>query len=154
MSRDDKHIAITITSYFDDMPDPRIDRSKLHPLSDIVLLTLIAVLGGADNWVHIENFGKAHEEWLRGFLELPWGVPSHDTLGRVFRKIDSAELGRRLALWMDALRETAEGGHIAIDGKTLTKSSRFRGSWASLISKDRPSPSTRLAANVSWRRRS
>lgn len=121
MSRDDKHIAITITSYFDDMPDPRLDRSKLHSLSDIVLLTLIAVLGGADNWVHIENFGKAHEEWLRGFLDLPHGVPSHDTLGRVFRLIDSAELGRRLALWMDALRETAEGGHIAIDGKTLRR---------------------------------
>ena len=121
MSRDDKHIAITISSFIDDMPDPRLDRSKLHSLSDIILLTLIGVLSGADNWVHIELFGKANEEWLRQFLQLEHGVPSHDTLGRVFRLIDPLELGERLARWLDAMRGEVVDGHIAIDGKTLRR---------------------------------
>ena len=117
---DDANIA-TITAYFEDLPDPRMQRSQLHPLTDIILLTLIAVLGGADNWVHIELFGKANEDWLNQFLELPNGIPSHDTLGRVFRMIDPLELGARLGDWLNALREQPDGGHIAVDGKVLRR---------------------------------
>ncbi len=115
------HIAITITSFIEEIPDPRIDRSRLHSLSDIILLTLIALLGGADNWVLIEQYGKANEDWLRQFLRLPNGIPSHDTLGRVFRLLDPHELGSRLAAWLDAIREDRAAGHIAIDGKTLRR---------------------------------
>lgn len=67
-------------SFFADLPGPRREtRNKLHKLEDIVMITLCAVLGGFEDWVSIEDFGHANEEWLRGFLELPNGIPSHDT---------------------------------------------------------------------------
>lgn len=113
--------VIYIVSYFEDMPDPRLDRSKLYPLTDIILLSLIGVLAGADNWVAIEEFGKANEEWLREFLQLPNGIPSHDTLGRVFRLIDSGELASRLGRWLDALHERIDGEQICIDGKSIRR---------------------------------
>ena len=121
---DPNHIAITITSFIDDIPDPRLDRSRLHSLSDIILLTLVGLLAGADNWVHIELFGKTNEDFLRQFLRLENGVPSHDTLGRVFRMLDPEELGSRLAAWLDAIRTDKAEGHIAVDGKTLRRSLR------------------------------
>ena len=68
----DSHL--TISWFIDDIPDPRIDRCKLHSLSNIILLTLIAVLSGADNWVHIEIFGRSNEDWLRQFLRLEHGA--------------------------------------------------------------------------------
>lgn len=111
----------SITEFIDQIPDPRVVRSKLHSLSDIILLTLIGVVAGADNWVHIELFGKANEDWLRNFLRLPNGIPSHDTLGRVFRLLDPMELNVRLAEWLEALRGVADDEHIAIDGKTLRR---------------------------------
>ncbi len=118
---DDKHIAITITSFIEEIPDPRLDRSKLHSLEDIILLTLMATLAGADNWVHIQTWGEANQEWLEEVLKLPHGIPSHDTLGRVFRMLDPVELGTALGAWLDAMREGVGGEHIAIDGKTLRR---------------------------------
>lgn len=120
-AENDKHIAITITSFIEEIPDPRLDRSKLHSLEDIILLTLMATLAGADNWVHIQAWGETNEEWLKGFLRLPHGIPSHDTLGRVFRMLNPAELGAALSAWLDAMREGIDGEHIAIDGKTLRR---------------------------------
>ena len=70
--------------HFSELEDPRIDRHKVHKLIDIIGLTIIAVLCGADNWVAIETFGKARLEFLRGYLDLSNGIPSHDTLGRFF----------------------------------------------------------------------
>ena len=113
---------LSITAHINLIPDPRLTRSRLHSLSDIILLTLIGVLAGADNWVHIELFGKANEEWLRQFLDLPNGVPSHDTLSRVFRLLDPIELSTRLGDWLEVLRGTHRDEHIAIDGKTLRRS--------------------------------
>ena len=69
---------------FSSLPDPRIDRCKKHELSDILYITIVAVLCGANDWEEIEEFGQAREEWFMDFLKLPNGIPSHDTFSRVF----------------------------------------------------------------------
>lgn len=76
---------------FEGLEDPRIDRTKRHQLLDILLITILGVMCGAEGWVDIEAFGKAKEEWLQTFVELPNGIPSHDTFGRVFARINAQQ---------------------------------------------------------------
>lgn len=71
--------AITINEHFADLEDPRVDRTKLHQLIDIMIIAICAVICGADTWVAVEEFGNAKIDWFRTFLELPNGIPSHDT---------------------------------------------------------------------------
>ncbi len=73
------------------MKDPRIDRSKEHLLIDIIAISILAVISGADGWTAIETYGKAKEQWLRTFLELPNAIPSHDTISRVFQRLNPEE---------------------------------------------------------------
>ena len=80
--------AATISNHFTSLEDPRIERSRLHLLLDIVVIAICAVICGADSWVDVENFGKAKRKWLQTFLELPNGIASHDTFGRVFARLD------------------------------------------------------------------
>ncbi len=75
------------------MKDPRIDRSKEHLLIDIIAISILAVISGADGWTAIETYGKAKEQWLRTFLELPNAIPSHDTISRVFQRLNPEEFG-------------------------------------------------------------
>jgi hypothetical protein len=81
-----------IEEHFGTVKDPRIDRSKDHKLIDIISIAICAVICGAEGWVDIENFGKSKMIWLKTFLELPNGIPSHDTFGRVFSLINPEEL--------------------------------------------------------------
>ena len=74
--------------HFADLPDPRVERTKRHQLIDIIAIALCAVICGADSWVDVELFGRSKEAWLRRFLALPNGIPSHDTFGRVFARLD------------------------------------------------------------------
>ena len=74
--------------YFGELEDPRIDRCKRHQLLDIITIATCAVICGADSWVHVEMFGKSKEDWFRAFLDLPNGIPSHDTFGDVFSRLD------------------------------------------------------------------
>ncbi len=108
----------TISQHFANLPDPRIDRTKEHNLVDIITIALCAVLCGADNWVDIETFGQAKEAWLRTFLSLPNGIPSHDTFGRVFARLDPVAFQRCFLNWVKAVAPTTTG-QVAIDGKTL-----------------------------------
>ena len=112
-------------SYFSDLNDPRVrDRNLRHKLDDIFAITILAVICGADNWVEIAAFAGAREAWLRGFLELPHGVPSHDTFGRVFSCLDAAKFEQCFAQWAHSLPQLMqdEGSIrkeiIALDGKT------------------------------------
>ena len=106
--------------FFADLPDPRREtRNKLHKLADIVMITLCAVLGGYEDWVSIEDFGYANEEWLRGFLELPNGIPSHDTLSDVIGRIDRDAFALAFTAWVQAGLPELAGHQVAVDGKSL-----------------------------------
>ena len=118
----------SIVEYFAEIPDPRIDRARLHPLTSILVLSLVAVICGADSFVAIEEFGQSKEVWLKTFLELPNGIPSHDTLGRVFAILDPVGLADAFRSWMRAVAGLTQGGVVALDGKTLRRSFRERGS--------------------------
>ncbi len=78
----------TIMEYFGEIEDPRMEQCQRHNLLDIMAVAICATICGADNWSHIALFGRGKEEWLRTFLELPNGIPSHDTFGRVFSQLD------------------------------------------------------------------
>ena len=99
-----------------------MDRRKLHQLPDILFITLCAVISGADNWVMIEQFGKSKQAWFEGVLNLPNGIPSHDTFGDVFAAIDTEQFSTCFSNWVNALSRISQGQVIAIDGKTLRRS--------------------------------
>src|SRR5213082_3193584 len=103
--------------FFVGLTDPRMQRRKRHHLLDIIILTVCATLGGADGWADIERFGKAKLDFFRRFLDLPNGIPSHDTFGRVFARLDPAALAERLGRWMAAACEGTGLIPVAIDGK-------------------------------------
>ena len=106
--------------FFAELPDPRREtRNKLHKVEDIVMITLCAVLGGFEDWVSIEDFGYANETWLRGFLELPNGIPSHDTLSDVIGRINRDAFAAAFGQWVRAGLPALAGHQVAIDGKSL-----------------------------------
>jgi len=108
---------ISFVRYFADLPDPRVDRTKWHRLDDILVIALCAVICGADSFEEIERFGKARHDWLRGFLTLPNGIPSHDTFNRVLAALDRDKFSACFARWMSELCEATGLRAIAIDGK-------------------------------------
>lgn len=111
-----------VFTHFDALTDPRMDRTKLHQLSDMTAIALCATLCGADSWADVERFGKEKIDWLRTFLSLDNGVPSHDTFGRVFALLDTAEFLACLTSWVNSLQLDLRGTGVAIDGKTLRRS--------------------------------
>lgn len=108
----------TISVHFSDLPDPRVDRCKHHHLLDIITIAICAVISNADGWTDIEAYGRAKEPWLRRFLELPAGIPSHDTFARVFAKLDPTAFQHCFVQWVDAIRDKLPADVVAIDGKT------------------------------------
>lgn len=113
---------ITIADYFKDLEDKRVERTKKHKLIDIVTIAICAVICGADSWVLMETYGKIKQEWLKQFLELPNGIPSHDTFARVFAIIDPQQFQKSFLNWIKSINKITEGEVIAIDGKTLRHS--------------------------------
>lgn len=112
----------SITSYFGGLEDPRSDHTRRHKLIDIVTVAICGVICGADSWVDLEIFGKSKEGWLKGFLELPNGIPSHDTFGRVFSLLDAQQFRDSFLEWVQAVSDVTRGQVIAIDGKTVRRS--------------------------------
>lgn len=111
-----------IIEHFSSLTDPRILLKTRHKLIDIIVITLCAVLAGADEWTEIAEFGRIKEKWFRTFLELPFGIPSHDTFGRVFSMIRPEEFEKCFLDWVRAAFQTIAPQVIAIDGKTLRHS--------------------------------
>ena len=109
----------SLISHFADLPDPRIDRTKRHKLIDIIALAICGTIGGANDWVAIEAYGQAKESWLRQFLELPNGIPSHDTFGDVFARLEADAFRRCFMDWVEAVSAVTQGQVIAFDGKCL-----------------------------------
>jgi len=111
-----------VEEYFAPLTDPRVARRRVHRLGELITIALCAVLCGADDWVAVETFGRAKEAWLRGFLTLPGGIPSHDTFGRVFARLDPVEFRACFLAWVQAVLGDGPVGGIAVDGKTLRRS--------------------------------
>ena len=112
----------SLSLHFAHLTDPRIERCKRHSLHDILLLSICALLCGAESFVEMEEFGEAQQHWLREFLELPNGIPSHDTFGRVFALLDPEQFAEAFSAWTQSLRRALPGEVVALDGKTLRRS--------------------------------
>jgi predicted transposase YbfD/YdcC len=123
--------TLSIQKHFEELPDPRSGNAILHHLIDIVTIALCAVICGANEWTDVEEFGHTHEAWLRQFLELPNGIPSHDTFGRVFARLDPAAFEECLESWVQTVVHSLTGKQVALDGKTLRGShDHYRGQEA------------------------
>src|SRR3972149_7124820 len=118
-----------VCGFFDDLDDPRVVGRCAHPLNDIVMIGLVALLGDCDDWIEVEMFGQYHEAWFKRFLKLPNGIPSHDTFERVFARLCPKQMNRCFECWMSHLCQaiTGESKTIAIDGKTLRASASAKG---------------------------
>lgn len=101
------------------LTDPRSERNQRHPFVSILSIAICAVICGADNWVEVEAYGNAKQEWLETVIPLPNGIPSHDTFGRVFRMIDPEEFERTFLGWVQTVSQVTQGEVISIDGKEL-----------------------------------
>src|SRR5947209_6889265 len=114
--------GITIRDHFTQLEDPRVERTKQHQLLDIITIALCAVICGADTWVDVEAWGLAKQRWLETFLVLPNGIPSHDTFGRVFARLNAEQFQRCFLEWVQAVNTVLPTQQIAVDGKTLRRS--------------------------------
>lgn len=113
---------ITIADHFSAIEDPRIDRSKQHKLIDIITIAICAVICGAEGWTDIETYGLVKYEWLKQFLELPNGIPSHDTFSRVFARLNPQQFQQCFLNWIKSINQMTNREVIAIDGKSLRHS--------------------------------
>ena len=115
-------LAASITGHFSDLEDPRVEGRTAHRLIDIIVMAICGVICGADSWAEVETFGEAKEDWLKSFLELPNGIPSHDTFGRVFARLNPESFQVRFMEWVQNVEQITQGQVIAIDGKTVRRS--------------------------------
>lgn len=115
--------------YFAELTDPRVERTKEHLLSDILFIAIAAVICGAESWNDIEQYGKAKESWLKTFISLPSGIPSHDTFNRVFSALDPEQLEACFLAWVREVAQLSQGEVVSIDGKAI-RGSRQAGNKA------------------------
>ena len=108
----------TIHDHFDSLIDPRLERTKKHPLINILFIAISAVICGAETWVSIERFAKSKEEWLSLFLNLENGIPSHDTFNRVFAILDTHAFNECFISWIEKIASKAKDV-VSIDGKAM-----------------------------------
>lgn len=116
-----------LLEHFASLEDPRVDRTKLHPLLSIVAIAVCAVIAGAQSWNDVEEFGQASEDFFADFLDLPEGIPSHDTFNRVFAAINPVQFKECFTAWMRSVASVLPAQVIAMDGKVLRGS---RDSWS------------------------
>lgn len=113
---------IAIVSHSSSLEYPRIDCTKRHSLTDIVVVSICAVIAGAEGWEDIEAFARDKQDWLKRFLKRTNGIPSHDTISRVFRRLKPGQFNDCFASWTKLLQQELALKHIAIDGKTIRRS--------------------------------
>lgn len=109
----------SILGFFSGIKDHRLDRKKEHQLIDIIAITISSVICGAENWNEVEMYGKVREPWYRTFLELPNGIPSHDTFNRFFAQLDPLAFETCFKQWVASLVDIAQVSLVSIDGKTI-----------------------------------
>lgn len=116
-------LVVSIQAHFSELSDPRRNDSRLrHKLMDMFVIAICAIICGADNWVAVTSFGHARYKWLSRLLELPNGIPSHDTFNRVFNLRDSVQFEQCFINWIKQAIEVTDGQVIAVDGKRLRRS--------------------------------
>lgn len=115
-------VPASLEACFGDLPDPRVVGRCDHKLIDMVVIAICAVITGGESWVEIETFGKMKQAWLKTFLELPYGIPAHDTFGRVFAALDGEAFQNSFAHWVEGVFTATRGQVVAVDGKTLRRS--------------------------------
>lgn len=112
----------SLWTYFASLRDKRMERCRKHSLHDILVIAICGFICGVDNWVDMEIFGWEKLEWFRTFLELPNGIPSHDTFGRVFAMVEPESFARCFTQWVQTVGDVTEGKVVAIDGKAVRRS--------------------------------
>ena len=110
---------LPLTKHFADLEDPRVERTQLHLLLDVVVIALCAVIAGAESWDDIALCGETKAAWFASFLALPNGIPSHDTCNRVFAALDPEQFRAGFSSWMQAVAGVLPTQVIALDGKTV-----------------------------------
>ena len=118
----ESNVGGSILEHFSQLSDPRVKLKTKHILVEIVAMALCAIIAGADDWVEVADFSEQKEEWLKTFLKLPHGTPSHDTFGRVFSLINPEEFGKCFIAWLQNLFPFVDSDIVAIDGKTARRS--------------------------------
>src|SRR5688572_17372105 len=118
----DSTCDVSIVSHFKDLKDPRIKRAKKHRLMDIIVIALGSIMVGGDGFQDMELFGKSKREWLEQFLDLPHGIPSHDTFGRVFARLDPQPFHECFLSWTQSVSKLTQGTVVSLDGKTVRAS--------------------------------
>ena len=113
---------VALSEHFAALEDPRVERTKLHSLLAVVTIAICAVIGGAETWNDIEEFGDAKAEWLASFLDLPHGIPSHDTFNRIFALLNPEQFRGCFLAWVQAVAGVLTTQVIALDGKTVRRS--------------------------------
>jgi len=111
-----------VFAFFEALPEPRVERTRRHPLMNVLIIALLAIICVGDGWEDMEEFGLAKQAWLGTFLELKWGIPSADTFRRVFSALKPGAFGECFIAWAQALANGTAGKLIAIDGKTVRHS--------------------------------
>jgi predicted transposase YbfD/YdcC len=111
-----------IVEHFSHLPDPRLMRTRRHNLVDILAISLCATICGAESFSAMADYGRSKEAWLRTFLELPGGIPSHDTFARVFARLDPQALSRCFVDWVQTIQEKTKDEIVSLDGKRLRRS--------------------------------
>ena len=109
----------TLFNYFSEIQDPRVNRTKVHLLEDIIIIAILSVICGAETWNDMEEFGKAKLSWLKTFSRLEGGIPSHDTFNRVFSLLDPTEVENCFIQWTSSIAHLIQHEVISIDGKTM-----------------------------------
>jgi predicted transposase YbfD/YdcC len=117
---------LSIPRFFAKLKDPRRAHRRLHHLQDILVIALCAVIAGAQDWQEIETFGRERKGWSGRFLDLPNGIPSHDTFERVFDRIKPSAFQACFREWVRAVGSALRIKHVAIDGKALRRSGSAR----------------------------
>lgn len=130
----DESLFFSLIDHFSDVEDPRLDRTRKHNVIDIISITIMATISGMQNWIEIVDWAEINQEWLKTFLELPGGIPSHDTFGRVFSLINPEAFQEAFKSWVESIKlNFPEREIIAIDGKFLKGSFINSNSRSSLI---------------------
>ncbi len=114
-----QQIQENLLTYVEELTDPRKPRTQKHLFKDIITIAILAVIGGAEGWEDIENYGISKYSWLKEFLELANGLPSDDTFRRVFERLNPHELEKVLSRWVQTLMGSLTGKIVSLDGKCV-----------------------------------